>query len=75
MGVSSGSVIASCLANGIDTEDLARLFITSESARYLVSPAMLFGPPSTSTWNASRSCPACWSRDCGSTRAGRSRAS
>jgi predicted acylesterase/phospholipase RssA len=47
VGVSSGSVLAACLANRIDTVELARLFITSESARFPVAPGVLFQPAFT----------------------------
>jgi len=44
VGVSSGAVIAAGLANGLDTVDLARIFITTESSDHVLTPATLFSP-------------------------------
>jgi len=44
VGVSSGAVIAAGLANRLDTMDLARVFITTESSEHTLTPATLFSP-------------------------------
>jgi predicted acylesterase/phospholipase RssA len=44
VGVSSGAVIAAGLANGLDTIDLARIFITTASSDHRISAATLFAP-------------------------------
>jgi predicted acylesterase/phospholipase RssA len=44
VGVSSGAVIAAGLANRLDTLDLARIFITTESSNHVLTPGTLFSP-------------------------------
>jgi predicted acylesterase/phospholipase RssA len=44
VGVSSGAVVAASLANGLDTIDLARIFITTASSEHRITAATLFTP-------------------------------
>lgn len=44
VGVSSGAVIAAGLANRLDTMELTRVFITTESSEHVLTPATLFSP-------------------------------
>jgi predicted acylesterase/phospholipase RssA len=44
VGVSSGSIVAASLANGIDTVEMGRMFITNESIEFPLTPGIFLRP-------------------------------